>query len=324
MIESILETRFLQPDNWRWGEMVNRDDHPLRYGTAPLENPAAHVVYVQGRGESAEMTFELARDFNRLGLSYSVFDRRGQGLSGRFLSDTFKQHSQGFDPDVRDLIQFVRDVVAPSDDAPIIVLGHSTGATISLLAAHDAPEYFKGLVLAAPLLGISEGAARDKESIWAKLPLPQFLREHYIPHGNAAWDRSDPSHRLNPGDYSSHPVRSRLHDHWMQANEGLRVASPTMGWFQDICRALVKFRSPGYMRDIRIPVRIFTAGQDVKVNNHYALDAASQLPDAVLTHFGKAKHDMLQEIDAFRTPVIRAVVNLATHGNRPRGIVLPR
>ena len=313
-----LADRFREPAGWQWGSFVNARGAKLRTGSLmPEGRPKAHIVYVEGLSDFAEKNFELARTFNQHSCAFHIFDRQGQGMSGRMLKDKFKQHSTGFHHDVRDVLQFVREAV-PRDGAPVILFGHSTGGMIALMALHDAPEgTLAAGSLTAPLLGMLNPAAKDKEKYWAKVPMPAAVRQRYIPGGNAIWARNHPRHHYKQKDYTSDPERMKVSDYWQRLRKDLRAGSPTMGWAKSVCDSIVKIRKPAYLRDIKVPVAVFTAGQDILVNNRYVLEAVNHLPDASYVHFKKGKHDLPTETDDIRDRIIRDTLDLLNRIPKP-------
>ncbi len=58
------------------------------------------------------------------------------------------------------------------------------------------------------------------------------------------------------------------------------------------------------MREIRTPIHIASAGQDVIVDSRAHARAARHLPDCAVTHYDDAKHDIWMETDAIREPLL--------------------
>lgn len=324
MAEQDIEERFRQPENWQWGKMKNERGHDLRYGFsrhATREETKAHIVYVEGVSEFAEKTFELARKFNKKACDFWVMDRFGQGLSGRFLSNHFKQHSEGLHHDVADITKFAREIV-PKDGKPIILLGHSTGGLIGLLTAYDVPDVFAGMSLTAPLLGFARPPIiYEREHWFARMPMPSFIRNRFIPGGTGWRPRDEKRCDIPNEDYSSDPDRAYVHDKWLVEKSALRMGSVTMGWVKEICNAMMIVRDPDWLKGIKIPIHVFTAGQDRLVNNSFTYDAISHIPDAKITYFPKGKHDMPMEIDEIQDIIISGTVALADRkpsGPQPR------
>ncbi len=312
-----LQERFREPAGWQWGAMQNARGMALRHGySIPTEKPMAHILYVGGASECAEKSFELARDFNRASCGFWVMDRAGLGLSDRYLSNRFKQHSEGFSHDAADLIRFVKEKI-PADGAPIILLGHSTGALIALTAAHDAPGVFSGAALTAPLFGLNRPAIiKNREHIFAKLPLPRLIREAFIPGGQSWRPRNERRSEMCCDDYSMDPDRKLIHDYWPENNEKLRVGAVTMGWTVEACKAMMLARDPAWLKKIDMPVHIFTAAKDNLVNNAHAIKALQHFKNALHTDLPDGRHDLPMERDHNRDVVIAGTLALAK--NTPR------
>lgn len=320
MSEQDFEERFRQPDNWQWGTMKNARGHDLRCGHSLPANgnpPRAHIVYVMGVSEFAEKTFELARDFNKASCGFWVMDRFGQGMSGRFLSDKFKQHSEGFHHDAADITQFARESV-PDDGAPVILLGHSTGGLIALMTAHDSPDVFDAASITAPLLGLSHPSIMYEREHWiAALPMPDFVKNSFVLGGTSWRPRDERRHALINETYSGDPVRMHIHDLWLVERSDLRLGSVTMGWLKEACKAMVAARDPAWLREIKMPVHIFIGGQDMLINNRFTYDATPHIPDQQVTYFPNGKHELLMETDDIRDVVIRHTVELTDRKPRP-------
>lgn len=293
--------------------MTNARGRDLRGGGGlPPGNqapPRAHILYVEGLSEYAEKTFELARDFNARACGFWVFDRHGQGLSGRFLTDKFKQHSEGFHHDVQDVIRFAETKI-PKDGRPIILLGHSTGGTIALMAARERPDLFQGAVVTSPILGFNKPAARLMEPFWARAPLPGWLKERYMFGFHEAWHRRDPRRPHGPEQFSSDKERMDIHDEWPARNPDLRTGGPTIGWVTEACRALLRLRDKDYAGRMSVPVRIFSAGRDTAVDNRTTLTTAALIPGCIHTHITNGKHDLLMDTDDVRDRIINETLKL--------------
>jgi len=314
MSEQDLEEQFRQPGNWQWGTMKNVRRHDLRYGhSLPVDGnrPKAHILYVMGVSEFAEKTFELARDFNREACGFWVIDRFGQGMSGRYLPNKFKQHSEGFHHDVADITQFAREIVA-EDGAPVVLLGHSTGGLIALMAAHDHPDVYKGASLTSPLLGLElPRFVKNREHLFLKIaPFLSPFKNMYVLGGTRWRPRDEKRCDVPNEDYSSDPKRMHIHDTMLIKNPDLRVGSVTIGWFLEACKTMVAARNPKWLQEIKIPLHIFTAGKDALINNQHTYDAIAHIPDCEPIPFPNGKHDLLMETDDIRNTIIAHTVAL--------------
>lgn len=297
-----LQERFNKPAGWKWGNFRNSRNGTLRYGFLRAANPIATVVFIEGLSEYAEKTFELSRHFNKKSCDFWIFDRHGQGRSERFLKNREAQHSQGFNHDVDDIVQLVKDVIKP--DKPVILLGNSVGGMIALMAAHDHPDTFNAVITVAPLFGLASPLFKILERVIGKIPLPKSINE--IPSRNDGnWiSRNDPAAQNKTEAYSSDPIRNKIHDFWLQNDPELRVGPPTIGWGKQAATAYMMLRKPEYLKKIKQPVLIFTAGKDKIVENKPVFSSIKHIHNVRHIHFKDGKHDLLMESDDIRDPLL--------------------
>ena len=300
-----LEHRFTQPAGWQWDSFTNDRKQSLRYGSLQThKTPDAHIIFVEGLSEYAEKTFELARDVEKMNCNFWVADRHGQGKSGRFLKDIFKQHSTGFEEDVKDLTRMVKNIL-PDDGAPVILVGHSTGGLISLIALHDEPDTFDGAILTAPLFGIHNPLVKGREAIFARLPGAKWLLESYATGFGTWMPRTSPLSPLKQDDFTSDPARQKIHDYWQEKDPDLQIGGPTFGWLKNTCFSITKVRDKDYLAEIKQPVLLFTAGDDKLVVPQESFKVAAALPNATTKHFPNGKHELLMETDDIRKPLLQ-------------------
>jgi lysophospholipase len=303
-----LQARFKKPKKWQWGDFANKRNETVRYGFLKAANPKATIIFVPGLSEYSEKTFELSRYFNKQSCDFWTYDRHGQGYSGRFIKGKQAQHSQGFDHDVKDLVKLVNDVIKP--DNPVIILGNSTGGMITLMAGHDHPDKFDAIISTSPLLGFYDQTFRRLGNIVTKIPMPKYLEEKPT-RGNGSWaPRSSKETQHDPDDYSSDPVRNKIHDHWMKKDPELRAGAPTLGWGRHAIQAHKRIKNPRYLRNIKRPVLIFTAGKDLLVDNEPVFEAAKHIKDVEHIHFKRGKHELLMETDDIRDVVLDKTMRL--------------
>ena len=306
MFKQGLPSRFKEPKGWLWGEFTGARGEPLRFGTLRShKTPLAHVVYIEGLSEFAEKTFELARDFNRMACNFSVLDRHGQGKSARYFGSNDKQHSDGLDADVEDIIKYCREHIPPGE--PIVLLGHSTGALFALLALEKAPDLFKAAILTAPLLGFENPFVKNLEGFYANICFPQWLRQNYAGGGGPWKSRDSDESSLKPEDFSSDPVRNKVSDYWPQHDPALQAGSATVGWVHEMCKAVIKVRDPAFLQRITMPMLIFTAGDDALVTEKPAHDAAQHMKKATCFRYEHGKHELLMETDTIRKDLLSRV-----------------
>ena len=153
------------PDNFVTDYLKTPDGLAIRY--ARWQPPAGRrgtVCIFQGRGEWIEKYFETVRDLRARGFAVATLDWRGQGLSERMLSDRHKGYVRRFADYDADLETFMREIVLPDCPPPLFALGHSTGATVLIRAAHRGHRWFDRMVLIAPLIGLAGAGATPTAS----------------------------------------------------------------------------------------------------------------------------------------------------------------
>ncbi len=160
----------------------------LAYHRWEHPNPVGRVVIVHGYGEHGRRYCHVAHWLHERGWSVSALDQEGFGASSGTRGD-----ARGIRPFVEDLVTFLHherhhDVqrvqapprmvdgvpMPPLPTGPQVVLGHSFGGLVALLALLWHPEALDGLVLSSPALALR--------------PHPWFLRWaqklllHLAPH----------------------------------------------------------------------------------------------------------------------------------------------
>lgn len=298
--------------------MINGRGRALHTARALPDRIKGHILLVQGVGEFTPKFTELARDFNRHSLAFHVFDRQGQGLSGRNTDNRFKIHCDDYRDDVKDITQYAMQEI-PRDGTPVILLGHSTGSLLSIPALHadhqrPAPQrLFNGAVLTEPLWGFRDKKIKGREHMLASVPLlPARLRKVFVPGGPQTWiRRDDPRSPHKTAEYSTDPTRAHVHDYWQTRDPRLQVSSTTIGWIQQMSRAMMALRRPGYLEAIAPPVTVCVGDMQLHIDASSVLDAAYRLPQGRIQHYPDGKHELLMESDAIRTPIINEVVRMA-------------
>jgi lysophospholipase len=87
----------------------------------------------------------------------------------------------------------------------------------------------------------------------------------------------------------------------------LALGGVTWGWLDASFRSMLLLRSPGFAEAIGLPVTVCVAGDELIVSNPHMEAFARRLPQGRLLHFPGARHELLQEVDAIRGPVLATV-----------------
>lgn len=218
-VPPVLTPRFYPPEGWAWG-FVGVGDKPVqRYGVASTPRvPTAMVVVVPGYGETAEMWFETASDLIDEGYTVWILDRAGQGGSGRYVAPRDLGHVPSFDPEVAALREFVRVVVRPSPDTPLVLLSHADGVVVALSAVRAGMKA-DGVIASSPQLARTTPSRRL---------LGVVRPSDAAPAGWKPWSRETPDDRA--AGLTHDAERGRVGLAWRTANPDLRMSGPSLGW----------------------------------------------------------------------------------------------
>lgn len=144
-------------DFWRQreeAEIIGVDNIPIRFVRFRAASHDRVIVVCPGRIESYVKYAELAYDLFHLGFDVLIIDHRGQGRSGRLLSDSHRGHVDNFDDYVDDLAAFWAQEVTPGPWRKRYILAHSMGGAISTLFLQRTPQVCDAIALTAPMFGI--------------------------------------------------------------------------------------------------------------------------------------------------------------------------
>ena len=288
------------PDDYVTGTLKTPDGVSLRF--ARWQPPAGRrgtVCIFQGRAEWIEKYFETVRDLRARGFAVATLDWRGQGLSERVLSDHRKGYVRDFSEYDTDLETFMREVVLPDCPPPIFALGHSTGATVLIRAAHRGHRWFDRTVLIAPLIALGgvDYSMGTGAVIVRALRMAGF-GSMYVPKSETSVVDARP---FLGNILTSDPVRYARNAAILEAEPMLALGGPTVAWTDAAFRAMRSLRERSYPARIRQPILIVQGGLDGVVSNAAIEDFASLLRAGSHLVIVGALHELLMEQDRFRT-----------------------
>jgi lysophospholipase len=220
-------------------------------------------------------------------------DWRGQGLSGREVDNPQKGHLVSFDDPVNDLATALK-LLAEKLPRPHIALAHSMGGAIILRALQTRRVDLDGVAFSAPMWGI---AGLNNLGKW----YVRFMTSIgggglYAPGVEHVWKRE--VFKKNP---VTHDKERHARCQGLITEEPrLALAGPTNGWVVAAVDAMDSFGQLGALANVRIPILVATAGQELLVDNVRHEIIVSQLPDARHLTIDGAKHEILMELDQYR------------------------
>lgn len=120
----------------------------------PEKEVKALVLHVHGYAEHCGRSKELAEKLMEIGVFSFAHDHYAHGES-----QGLRSHITDYTILTRDMLQHI-DLIQPKyPDLPIFLYGHSMGGGLSVLVAHERPNFFKGILLSAPFITPSPDTA---------------------------------------------------------------------------------------------------------------------------------------------------------------------
>jgi lysophospholipase len=280
------------------GSLKTPDGVELRFARfAPPPGRKGTLCLFHGRAEFIEKYFEVIEDARARGLAVATLDWRGQGLSQHALRDPRKGYVSDFSEYEIDLETFMKEVVLPDCPPPFFALGHSMGASILIRAAYRNRRWFDRVVLTAPMVDLNLVAMPRLARASIRAMRLMGTGTSYIPGGGATAIASQPF-AGNP--LTSDPVRYARTGAIIETKPALGLGSPTIAWTAAAFRAMRDFADPTFAAQIRQPLLIIAAGQDVIVSSLAIEQFAIRLRAGAHLVIPGARHELLMEQDRFR------------------------
>ncbi len=309
------------PPGLRWERLVRPDEVALRIALAPASMAPGRglVLGLPGRGQFIERWFETMRALQERGFAVAVLDHRGQGGSPRTLPGRQRHHITDFALMAEDALAALalarKTLAAPG---PALLLGHSMGGLVALLAALRRPEAVAALLLAAPLVGLKTPLLLPQPLVCAIAGIHVRLgRGTAYAWGQGPWrpPEADPAwHACRKALFTHDDARYRLEAEMIARNPALAVGGVTWGWLAAACRAMADLHRAAETGRPSRPALFVLAGADRVVDNGAARRLARRLPTAEVVDVPGARHELLQEAAEFRMLFWRAVDDfLARH-----------
>ncbi len=302
-----LDSRFLQPENWRWHH-VTRKGYKLRFGTASPANsiPDAVVVCLQGVREFSEKYFEIAHWCLENNLAIWTIDWHGQGKSTRFLKNPHKRHAISFQNDIDDLHAFILEYVKHASvhpdrgRIPRAMLAHSFGAHIGLRYLLEHPDDFTCAAFSAPLVKIDALKNYNPSVIQSLTSALHICAGKAYILGGKDWGK-----RKNPITLSSDPIRSKVHDTWCLHDPELQTGDLTFDWVYHAQNSCLKLEKDLKTKTTQTPCLFGIPLNEKLVDAKAAIELAQTLPHAKILQYPDAYHELLMEKNAYRNDFLK-------------------
>ncbi|MBL0567298.1 alpha/beta fold hydrolase [Aeromonas veronii] len=300
------------PDFWRQhaieGEFKGKDGVAIRYAALRQEKVDRAILIVNGRVESYLKYQELAWDLWRQGYSLYLIDHRGQGMSGRMLSDHDKGYVDQFDDYVVDMKQFHDQIIMADKPAKLFLLAHSMGGAISARYLERWPDDIRAAVLSSPMLGINLGG------------LPKWLAKGLATTiGTVGGWFGEPPYGPGQGPYQDHGFAdnelTHCHSRYQafrqiyEQHPQIKLGGATAHWiYQGITGADAAIADAGA---IKTPLLLLQAGNDSVVDNaaQDAFCTKANCEGGKPLRIEGAWHELFIESDDKRQPALTAMLD---------------
>jgi lysophospholipase len=309
MTQEIFDRR-RYPDGMELGSWQADDGWALRTAKLPALSgtPRGSILFQTGRGDMIEKYLESCAHWSADGWNIAAFDWRGQGGSGRFLSNPNIGHVEDFGRWTKDLAGFVSDWKR-DHCGPHIVMGHSMGGHLVLRALLERSVSVDAAVLIAPMLGFETSFVPVS---WVAAIVQRYAA--FAPE-RLAWAANErPS---LPGTsrqkFLTHDV-SRYQDElwWQSQKPELVLGPPSLNWLAQAYRSTIWTAEAGRLEALETPLLIVGTDGDRLVSPRAIRRFAGRIPTATLKMFGKdAAHELLREKDGVRNEVLTFIAGFA-------------
>ena len=291
------------PDGMQVEMRAMRSGWRLRSAVRAGDGARGSVLVLNGRGDFIEKYAELLHDLAARGFGVASFDWRGQGGSGRLLSDA-RGHATDFAlwlGDLAEQVAWFRSVLPP----PHYAVAHSMGGHLLLRHLADRPDFARAVLL-APMVGLNAAPIGP----WlarrvANLACALGKGEAYAP-GNGALARGLPG-TLRQRRLTHDLGRYTDEGWWLDQHPDWTLGGVTNGWLHAAFASIDALIAPGVPERTRTPLLILTAGEEALVDNVATRALAARLAQARVRDFAGAGHELVREIDAIRLPVFEAI-----------------
>jgi lysophospholipase len=266
-------------------------------------NPQAtgSVVISSGRIESLIKYKEIIYDLYENGYSVFIHDHRGQGLSGRMLTNPQIGYVENFAEYVTDFKRFIDKVVSKKTRHKPKLLCHSMGGAIGFLTVLRYPELFEKVAFSAPMFGIRPA-------------LPNWLASLMLSLHGAL--NKQTAYFFGQKDYNNLPFAANELTHsesryqifrqeYLIAPE-LQLGGVSGYWLKMATHAMDEIEQNAHR--FPIPALVIQAGADQIVDNKRQSRVVAKMAYTEIRVIQGSKHELLGEQDKFRVPCLDAVL----------------
>lgn len=256
------------------------------------------LLFLNGRADAIEKYAETLHHWAGQGWQVESFDWRGQGGSGRFLTDPTVGHIEDFEYWLRDLQAYCL-LWQEHSPPPHVIIAHSMGGHLLLRALAESRVKADAAVLVAPMLGIAAGGLPHTLASWlASMACALGLSRKSL------WSLRHRTHRLMEALQTTLTHSRARFEQEVRLRRGhpeLMMDAPSWGWLRAAYRSISMLWQPGYLGTVDTPLLILATKGDKLVSTPAIMRLSHCLPDARVHLYGRhVAHEILREVDSVR------------------------
>jgi lysophospholipase len=279
------------------GSFAGKDGVPISY--IKFENPQeiGAIVIVNGRSENYRFYAEPIYDLAQAGYSIYAFDHRGQGFSGRLLSNPQIGHVESFDDYVDDMKTFVDTVVNTTPHVKRYIFSHSMGGAIAASYGLRYPTDFDAYVFSSPMFGFNTS------------PYSNFIAHVIVDFGilvGKARDWAKGQGPYSPAETFAGNTLTTSELRWNTRHQVLidypvvQLGGPSNRWVQQALDFASDLRKNASL--FQPPAIVFQAANDQVVIAGDETSFCSSAPHCQLANsYPNGKHELIREQDYIRS-----------------------
>ncbi|MFK5879854.1 MAG: alpha/beta fold hydrolase [Flavobacteriaceae bacterium] len=288
-------------DNGLAGNFIGKDSVSIYYKIFEQSHTDKAILISSGRTEAAIKYKELIFDLFNNGYSVYIHDHRGQGQSGRMVTDRDMGYVSNFQFYIDDMKHFYDNYLKPKKHKKIYLLTHSMGGAVGMTYLEQYPKDFNAAAFSSPMLGLTLGICTTVELLEGEEP------EYVL--GASKYDDTKADFEGNT--LTGSKVRfDRMIDVFAKEPEA-RLGGATYKWVNESCLQFdIMFEN---IDKIETPFILFSAENEqiVATSAHQEfMDEAKVLEKNCQAYVVKnAQHELFIEKDIQRIETINSTLN---------------
>ncbi|MCF6269476.1 MAG: alpha/beta fold hydrolase [Melioribacteraceae bacterium] len=265
------------------------------------------ILISDGRTEAVVKYKEAIFDLFMNGYSVYIHDHRGQGFSGRMISDSDMGFVDEFQNYIDDMKQFYNSILVPNNHKNKYLLAHSMGGAIGVIYLEQHPNDFKAAAFSSPMLGFSfptcvvVGMLSGEE--------PEYAR------GNTNYENGIEPFLENT--LTNSEIRYNRMLEVFEKYPKAKLGGASYQWVSKSCNVFDDIFDN--CEKIRIPLILFSGGEeeivDPSAHNKFIEKLIDNGHNAKGYFVAGAKHELFIEKDAIRKPVLVKIFNFYSSVN---------